>query len=1148
MTTRALLGILGCSCFSLLLAVTGCGDNLEPNAADGPPPGPDGPMQPDANVDAAPNPEICDDTIDNDGDGQTDCADTDCAAFPACNPEVMCNDTVDNDGDGATDCADSDCATAPNCSPEGLCTDGTDNDLDGDTDCADSDCAIACLLGCADNENVVSIPATGLPVAILDNATADLTFDVPADGWLANAAIRFTITHTYDGDLDIALGTPSSGTLDLSTDNGGAEDNYTDTILVDSATTAITAGAAPFTGLFQPEQAFSTRAGAPTMGTWHITVGDDATDDQGSVDAMNLYLCVCNGTAGCETNLACTDGEDNDGDGAIDCADGDCAAVPQCIPETNCTDGVDNDLDGQIDCADTDCGITCAAEVDCNNGIDDDGDGFIDCLDVGCNGIDGCEFGGEVSCVDGIDNDGDGAVDCADSQCANLLECAVTCPVGSTPTVYTATDVPVTIVDNNPTPAVSTITVAGTGLATTAAVALSIDHNYDGDVDITFVSPAGTTVDLSSDNGGSADDYTNTVFVDTAPTSITAGMPPYTGQFRPEQALATVYGSPSNGDWRLEVRDDEAGIAGTVLSYRLLLCACDAAAGSCEFGPVACRNGIDDDGNGAIDCAEPACATDPFCIPETACADGVDNDFDGLVDCQDADCNGVSGCELATELTCNDAFDNDGDGNVDCLDVDCALAPNCLVELDCDNGIDDDGDGLIDCDDPSNCAADLGCIAEVDCNNGLDDDGDGNIDCLDQGCDGLQGCELGTEVSCQDGFDNDGDGASDCLDSNCGSIFLCSIPLCPDGTTKVLYTSTDVPKAIPDNAPTSPATVALTVPTAGVVAAAAVRVNITHPNDDNIDISLVAPSGVTRELSTDNGSAGDNYSNTTFTDSATTQVTAGTAPFSGNYRSEQVLWPLNGTAVGGTWTLRVGDDTLNNTGSVTSYDLLTCQCDPASGNCEFGALCGNLIDDDGDGQIDCADANCADEPACAPAEHVCNDGIDNDGDGQTDCSDSTCAWACTTLGTACAAGTLITYSAFDLPRPISVGPTDTFNTAFPVSTTGTIIAAALRFNALHTYDSDVSLTVTSPAGTTLDITSSNGSFNDNYINTIFVDTATTAITAGTPPFTGSYRPEQALTAWTGQPSNGLWRTQLRDSSNLDGGDWQELSVSLCVGP
>lgn len=49
----------------------------------------------------------------------------------------------------------------------------------------------------------------------------------------------------------------------------------------------------------------------------------------------------------------CTDGEDNDDDGLIDCEDGNCAGTASCGED--CTDGEDDDRDGLTDCGDDDC-------------------------------------------------------------------------------------------------------------------------------------------------------------------------------------------------------------------------------------------------------------------------------------------------------------------------------------------------------------------------------------------------------------------------------------------------------------------------------------------------------------------------------------------------------------------------------------------------------------------------------------------------------------------------------------------------------------------------------------------------------------------------------------------------------------------------
>ncbi len=99
------------------------------------------------------NAEICDNDIDDDGDGDTDCADDDCANSSDCAIEPVveiCDNGVDDDQNGYTDCSDSycdyqSCGVGCLCSnrekTEKICSDEIDNDGDGDTDCADDDCA-----------------------------------------------------------------------------------------------------------------------------------------------------------------------------------------------------------------------------------------------------------------------------------------------------------------------------------------------------------------------------------------------------------------------------------------------------------------------------------------------------------------------------------------------------------------------------------------------------------------------------------------------------------------------------------------------------------------------------------------------------------------------------------------------------------------------------------------------------------------------------------------------------------------------------------------------------------------------------------------------------------------------------------------------
>jgi hypothetical protein len=58
----------------------------------------------------------------------------------------------------------------------------------------------------------------------------------------------------------------------------------------------------------------------------------------------------------------------------------------------------------------------------------------------------------------------------------------------------------------------------------------------------------------------------------------------------------------------------------------------------CVPVPEVCGDGLDDDCDGLIDCADPDCAGGPGCPQPEACGNCIDDDADGLVDAEDPDC------------------------------------------------------------------------------------------------------------------------------------------------------------------------------------------------------------------------------------------------------------------------------------------------------------------------------------------------------------------------------------------------------------------------------------------------------------------------------------------------------------------------------
>lgn len=146
---------------------------------------------------------------------------------------------------------------------------------------------------------------------------------------------------------------------------------------------------------------------------------------------------------------------------------------------------------------------------------------------------------------------------------------------------YSSGNISVPIPDNNiANPLDLIINVPDIGTILDVDVNIRINHTWDADLDIYVIHPDGTIVELSTDNGGSGDNYGSgptdctgifTHFDDEATTPITAGTPPFAGSYRPEQPLSTLDGKPLNGNWRLRLIDDLPGDTGTIFCWQLVI-------------------------------------------------------------------------------------------------------------------------------------------------------------------------------------------------------------------------------------------------------------------------------------------------------------------------------------------------------------------------------------------------------------------------------------------------------------------------------------------------------------------------------------------------------------------------------------------------
>lgn len=135
------------------------------------------------------------------------------------------------------------------------------------------------------------------------------------------------------------------------------------------------------------------------------------------------------------------------------------------------------------------------------------------------------------------------------------------------------------------TPVRSPITVSGIfpvdlGPGVINSVCINIDHLWIDDVDVYLISPNGKFVELTTDNGGDGDHYTETCFSPTASQPIDYGNPfgapasaaPFTGTFQPEGNWSDLWSgadNPTNGEWVLLLSDDAPIPDGQLLNWRI---------------------------------------------------------------------------------------------------------------------------------------------------------------------------------------------------------------------------------------------------------------------------------------------------------------------------------------------------------------------------------------------------------------------------------------------------------------------------------------------------------------------------------------------------------------------------------------------------
>jgi subtilisin-like proprotein convertase family protein len=114
---------------------------------------------------------------------------------------------------------------------------------------------------------------------------------------------------------------------------------------------------------------------------------------------------------------------------------------------------------------------------------------------------------------------------------------------------------------------------------------------------------------------------------------------------------------------------------------------------------------------------------------------------------------------------------------------------------------------------------------------------------------------------------------------------------------------------------------------------------------------------------------------------------------------------------------------------------------------------------------------------------------------------------------------------------------------------GAVKDVDVRITSLtHPFVGDLRIELTSPSGTTVLLANRTGGAGDNFTNTVFDDEAAVAISSGTAPFTGSFRPQgDQLSRLDGEPLQGTWTLKVADLANLDIGTLDSWGHGIALG-
>ena len=312
---------------------------------------------------------------------------------------------------------------------------------------------------------------------------------------------------------------------------------------------------------------------------------------------------------------------------------------------------------------------------------------------------------------------------------------------------------------------------------------------------------------------------------------------------------------------------------------------------------------------------------------------------------------------------------------------------------------------------------------------------------------------------------------TDNVAGNAGTLTNWSLAITPKPVTTASTFSSTTSSAIPG----PPSTLTITGQGASTtVGNISVLLNLTYSSLGDLSAALIGPGGASVTLFNAGDLSGANLVNTEFSISATTSLSAGTAPYTGTFKPSdpQGLAKLIGQSMDGAWKLEVTDHATGNTGTLTGWSL-TLTPQPVTTPQTFPLVPGSVI----------------------PA-------------------------------------------ASSLSSPLTITGQG------PLETVGSL---SLQLNITDSNLANLSAVLIAPDGTTqVTLFNAGDLTGTNLVNTTFSDTATTSLSSGTSPYTGTFLTNDpaGLAKLIGQSINGTWTLLVTNAATGQTGTLNSWSLLI----